>query len=113
MRGRLVAGNWKSNGELAANERLLGHVRAGAAGLQGVECAVCVPYPYLFQTRQLLAGSKVNWGGQDVSQFGAGAYTGAVTAAMLREFDCRYAIVGHSERRSVFGENNAIVAAKF
>jgi triosephosphate isomerase len=113
MRGRLVAGNWKSNGNLAANEKLLGHVRANAAGLRGVACAVCVPYPYLHQTRQLLAGSSVAWGGQDVSQFGAGAYTGAVTAGMLREFDCRYVIVGHSERRSIFGESNAVVAAKF
>ncbi|MCE9640094.1 MAG: triose-phosphate isomerase [Betaproteobacteria bacterium] len=113
MRGRLVAGNWKSNGDLAANQLLLGHLRAAAAGLQGVDCVVCAPYPYLFQIQQLLAGSTLTWGGQDVSQFGAGAYTGAVTAAMLREFGCRYAIVGHSERRSIFGENNAMVAAKF
>src|SRR5476649_1017616 len=112
MRGRLVAGNWKSNGDLAANQQLLGHLLGGAAGLHGIDCAVCVPYPYLFQTQQLLAGSPVTWGGQDVSQFGAGAYTGAVTAAMLREFGCRYAIVGHSERRSIFGESNATVAAK-
>ena len=113
MRGRLVAGNWKSNGELAANARLLGQLRADAAGLNGAECAVCVPYPFLPQVQQLLAGSAVAWGAQDVSQFGAGAYTGAVTAAMLREFGCRYAIVGHSERRSVFGESDAVVAAKF
>ena len=113
MRGRLVAGNWKSNGNLAANEQLLGRIRAAAAGLQGVTCAVCAPYPYLYQIRQLLADSTVAWGAQDVSQFGAGAYTGAVTAAMLREFECRYVIVGHSERRSIFGESNAVVAAKF
>ncbi len=113
MRGRLVAGNWKSNGNLAANEKLLGYVRANVAGLQGVMCAVCVPYPYLDQTRQALAGSAAVWGGQDVSQFGAGAYTGAVTGGMLREFGCRYVIVGHSERRSIFGESNAVVAAKF
>jgi triosephosphate isomerase len=113
MRGRLVAGNWKSNGNLAANEKLLGYVRANVAALQGVTCAVCVPYPYLNQTRQALAGSAAVWGGQDVSQFGAGAYTGAVTGGMLREFDCRYVIVGHSERRSIFGESNAVVAAKF
>ncbi len=113
MRGRLVAGNWKSNGNLAANQRLLDHVRAAAPGLRGVECAVCVPYPYLFQTQQLLAGAAVTWGGQDVSQYGAGAFTGAVTAAMLLEFGCRYVIVGHSERRSVFGESDAVVAAKF
>ena len=113
MRSRLVAGNWKSNGNLAANEQLLVEVRNAAAALGNSSCAVCVPYPYLSQTRQLLEGSRVAWGGQDVSQFGAGAYTGAVTAAMLREFGCRYAIVGHSERRSIFGESNAVVAAKF
>jgi len=113
MRGRLVAGNWKSNGNLAANDALLGHLRANEAALQGMTCAVCVPFPFLHQTRQALAGSTVKWGGQDVSQFGAGAYTGAVTAGMLREFNCRYVIVGHSERRSIFGESNAVVAAKF
>ena len=113
MRGRLVAGNWKSNGNLSSNEQLLDALRVGAAGLHGVECAVCAPFPYLFQIQQLLTGSALSWGGQDVSQFGAGAYTGAVTATMLCEFGCSYAIVGHSERRGIFGESNAVVAAKF
>lgn len=113
MRGKLVAGNWKSNGNLGSNQRLLDDVRTAAAELRGVECAVCVPYPYLFQSQQLLAGSAVTWGGQDVSQFGAGAFTGAVTAAMLLEFGCKYVLVGHSERRSIFGESDAVVAAKF
>ncbi len=113
MRGKLVAGNWKSNGDLAANGRLLGQVRAGSVALKGIEAAVCVPYPYLAQAQQGLAGSSVAWGGQDVSQFGAGAYTGAVTAAMLADFGCKYAIVGHSERRSIFGDTDAMVAQKF
>ena len=113
MRSKLVAGNWKSNGNLAANQRLLDQVSAGAAALRGVECAVCVPYPYLFQAQKSLSGSAVTWGGQDVSQFEAGAFTGAITAAMLLDFGCRYTLVGHSERRSIFGEDDAMVAAKF
>lgn len=113
MRGKLVAGNWKSNGSLVANRTLLERFRASATSLQGVEIAVCVPYPYLAQAQQLLAGSALAWGGQDVSQFGSGAYTGAVTASMLTDFGCKYAIVGHSERRSVFADGDAIVAAKF
>ena len=113
MRGRLVVGNWKSNGDLASNQQLLDYSKADSARLNGVECAVCVPYPYLFQARQALTGSPVTWGAQDVSQFGAGAYTGAVTAQMLIEFGCRYTIVGHSERRGIFGEDDAVVAAKF
>lgn len=112
MRGKLVVGNWKSNGSLGANPALLNAVRDGAAA-SGAGCAVCVPFPYLEQTRQSLAGSAVAWGAQDVSPYAEGAYTGAVTAAMLKDFDCRYAIVGHSERRSLFGEDDAAVAARF
>jgi len=113
MRSKLVTGNWKSNGELVANRRLLEQVRASAGALRGVEAAVCVPFTYLAQAQQILGDSSVAWGGQDVSQFGAGAYTGAVTATMLTDFGCKYAIVGHSERRAIFGDSDAIVAAKF
>src|SRR4051812_17437308 len=113
MRGRLVAGNWKSNGDLVSNQRLLAAVRERAQHLREVECAVCAPFPYLFQLQQQLEGSSVTWGAQDVSAFGAGAYTGAVTAGMVKEFGCRYTIVGHSERRSLFGDDDDAVAAKF
>ena len=112
MRSKLVTGNWKSNGELVANRRLLEQVRASAGALRGVEAAVCVPFTYLAQAQQILGDSSVAWGGQDVSQFGAGAYTGAVTATMLTDFGCKYAIVGHSERRAIFGDSDAIVAAE-
>jgi triosephosphate isomerase len=82
------------------------------AGL-AAEVAVCVPYPYLDQTRGALGGSNVAWGAQDVSEHAQGAYTGEVSAAMLADFGCRYAIVGHSERRSYYGDTDAVVAAKF
>jgi len=113
MRGRLVVGNWKSNGTLASNQALLERVKHEAARWTGVTCGVCVPYPYLAQTQHVLAESMVLWGAQDVSQYGAGAYTGAVTAQMLLDFGCRYAIVGHSERRTLFGESDTVVAGKF
>ena len=110
---RLVAGNWKMNGNRASNQALLDAVLAGIGGLQGVECAVCVPYPYLGQVAGRLANSPLAWGAQNLSEHAQGAYTGEVSAAMLAEFGCRYVIVGHSERRQLFGESDATVAAKF
>jgi len=112
MRKKLVAGNWKMHGTLSVNAALLDAVRAGATGL-AAEMAVCVPYPYLEQARKALDGSAVAWGAQDVSEHAQGAYTGEVSAAMLGDFGCRYVIVGHSERRSFYGDTDAIVAAKF
>ena len=110
MGRKLVVGNWKMNGGLEANRALLGALIAGAP--QGTEVAVCVPYPYLAQAQALLTGTPICWGAQNVSQHESGAYTGEVSVAMLREFGCRYAIVGHSERRHGMGENDADVAAK-
>ena len=103
---RLVAGNWKMNGSLAANRDLLD----GLVSVPGTEVAVCVPYPYLAQAQQRPTG--VALGAQDVSEYGAGAYTGEVSAAMLADFGCRYAIVGHSERRALFGEDDATAGRK-
>ena len=111
MRAKLVAGNWKMHGSLATNLGLLHAVREGAKG--SAEVALCVPYPYLAQARSVLAGSVVAWGAQDVSEHAQGAWTGEVSGAMLADFDCRYALVGHSERRSFFGDSDAVVAAKF
>src|SRR3954469_11334450 len=108
---KLIAGNWKMNGSIAANDAL---VRAVVAGLKGADCtvAVCVPAPYLAQVQMLKSGSPLELGAQDVSQHTHGAYTGEVSATMLREFGVRYAIVGHSERRQYHGETDALVAEK-
>jgi triosephosphate isomerase len=101
------------HGSRAANAALLGAISRARPGAGGAECAVCVPYPYLQQCSELLAGTGVALGAQNVSEHAQGAYTGEVSAAMLLEFGCRYAIVGHSERRQLFGETDAQVAAKF
>lgn len=113
MRVQLVVGNWKMNGGLATNRALLDALIPALAPLDRAKFAVCAPYPYLEQVRQRLGNSAITWGAQDVSQFDAGAYTGEVSAAMLADFGCRYAIVGHSERRSLFGDTNEVVALKF
>ena len=113
MRVPLVAGNWKMHGGLSENAALLSAVVEAASKLHRTQVAVCVPYPYLAQAQQLLAGSPVSWGAQNVSQHPKGAYTGEVSAAMLRDFACAYVIVGHSERRALFGEDSATVAAKY
>jgi triosephosphate isomerase len=112
MRGKLVVGNWKMNGGLAANAVLLAEIAAGWRPSPGRDLAVCVPYPYLAQAQGALAGTLIAWGAQDVSEHDAGAYTGEVSAKMIAEFGCRFAIVGHSERRQYFGDTDAIVAAK-
>ena len=112
MRTKLVAGNWKMHGGIAVNQQLLASILAGVAGCKA-DCAVCVPFPYLAQAQAALNGSKVAWGAQTVSEHAQGAYTGEVSAAMLLDFGCRYVLVGHSERRALYGESDAAVAAKF
>jgi triosephosphate isomerase len=108
---KLIAGNWKMNGGLSANAALLEALRAGV-GDPACAVAVAVPAPYLAQVQALVAGSAIELAAQDVSQHEAGAYTGEVSAAMLRDFGVRYALVGHSERRQYHGETDAAVAAK-
>jgi len=113
MRRRLVAGNWKMHGSRAANSALLDAIVAGAPAAKAVECAICAPFPYLGQVAERLAGTAIAWGAQNASEHAQGAYTGEVSAQMLAEFGCRYVIVGHSERRQLYGESDATVAAKF
>ncbi|MEO7953419.1 MAG: triose-phosphate isomerase [Polaromonas sp.] len=113
---KLIAGNWKMNGSLAANEALLSELSHGLASAPECEVLVCVPAPYLAQVSALKAGcaalSALELGAQDVSAQASGAYTGEVSAAMLRDMGCRYAIVGHSERRQYHFETDALVADK-
>jgi len=111
MRKKLVAGNWKMHGSLRENAALLDRVVGGSAGV-GCEVLVCAPYPYLAQVGESLKATSVCWGAQNVSEHAAGAFTGEVAAAMLAEFGCTYVLVGHSERRSLYGESDAVVAAK-
>jgi triosephosphate isomerase (TIM) len=108
MRERLVAGNWKMHGSRESNRALLEAIVAA-----DVACAICVPFPYLEQVGERLRGTRVAWGAQTLSEHAQGAFTGEVSAAMLGEFGCRYVLVGHSERRHLFGETDAQVAAKF
>lgn len=113
MRKKLIAGNWKMNGGLAANAALLQALEAGLqAQPAGCDVAVAVPAPYLAQVQAATAAGVIALGAQDVSQHEAGAYTGEVSASMLGDFGVRYALVGHSERRQYHGETDAVVAAK-
>ncbi len=111
MKKKLIAGNWKMNGSLAANEAL---VRAllGGMGQPACDVAVAVPAPYLAQVQGIAAESVLALAAQDVSVHEAGAYTGETSAAMLKEFGVRYVLVGHSERRQYHGESDTLVAVK-
>lgn len=102
------------NGGLSANTALLDALRAHAASgsMQGVDVAVFAPFPYLAQLQGSLAGSPILWGAQNVSERANGAFTGEVSVPMLADFGCAQVIVGHSERRTLYGETDVLVAAK-
>jgi len=111
-RSRLVAGNWKMHGSRESIRVLLDAIASGA-DVSNAQCAVCPPFPYLAQVAERLRATAIAWGGQNASEHAQGAYTGEVSAAMLAELGCRYVIVGHSERRQLYGETDAQVAAKY
>ena len=113
MRKPLIAGNWKMNGSCASVDALLRAISQGVSEVSGVELAVFPPFVFLERTRRQLAGSSVAWGGQNLSSQPSGAFTGEISAEMLRDFGCRYVLVGHSERRTLFGETNEGVADKY
>ena len=111
MARKLIVGNWKMNGSLAMNAELLEGIKAGLAGVD-CDLAVCVPFPYLAQCQHALEGTGIALGAEDVSAHAVGAYTGQVSTRMLLDFDCKYAIVGHSERREYCNESDELVANK-
>jgi triosephosphate isomerase len=113
MRQILVAGNWKLNGSLDSIKQLIAGITAGEDDTGNTQIAVCPPFVYIPVVADLLADSKIAWGSQDVSDRDSGAFTGEVAGAMLRDFGCRYAIVGHSERRSLYAEDDEFTARKF
>ncbi len=110
MRNKLVIGNWKMHGSRPANAELLAALRAAHPLVARV--AVCVPFVFLNETAATLAGTEIGWGAQDVSAHTQGAYTGEVSAGMLAECGCRYALVGHSERRALHRESDELIAKK-
>jgi triosephosphate isomerase (TIM) len=112
MRHKIVAGNWKMHGSRAENSALLEAIIAAVTD-DRVSCVVCPPFVYLHDAWRLLRNSAVALGAQDVCAEAVGAYTGEVSAAMLQDVGCRYTLVGHSERRALYGDINALVARKF
>lgn len=113
MRQILVAGNWKMNGDSATNAELVADILAAVPVSDNVRLLLCPPFTYISAVAAQIAGSKVSLGAQNVSEHSGGAHTGEVAAAMLRDIGCSYAIVGHSERRTLYGETSAQVANKF
>jgi triosephosphate isomerase len=113
MRKVFIAGNWKMNGSRASNKELLDGLKAGIASVKKADVAVCAPYIYLPDVAAQLTGTPIAWGAQNVSTEAKGAFTGEIAASMIADFNCKYIIVGHSERRSYYGETDEIVAKKF
>lgn len=113
MRKKFVAGNWKMHGNLAHNQKLLEAVLKNTTNMHQSEIAVCVPFPYLSAVQTQLENTHIKWGAQTVSEYDKGAYTGEVSTEMLNDFGCKYVIVGHSERRTIYNENSQAVALKY
>lgn len=112
MRRPFVAGNWKLNGSIDSTRSLIAEILGGLAAVADVEVALCPPYLYIPEAAALLLRSAVALGSQNASEFESGAYTGEISAPMLKQFGCRYVILGHSERRAIFGETDTGVAKK-
>jgi len=113
MRKPIIAGNWKMNGSRSSIKELLEGIKAGMGDVKSAEVVVCAPAIYLADVSEQLSGSKVAWGGQNLSTEAKGAFTGEISADMLLDFKSEYVIVGHSERRTLYGDTDQLVAEKF
>lgn len=113
MPRKIVVANWKMHGNLATNQQLLQAYLDRLSALKNVEVIVCVPYPYLAQVQSLLQHSAIAWGAQNLSKDVVGAYTGEVSASMLKDFGATHVIIGHSERATAYCESDENIAAKF
>jgi len=112
MRQPFVAGNWKLNGSKASCQSLIKGILEGMSQVKRAEVAVCPPYLYIPQVAEMVKGSSLVLGAQNACEHENGAYTGEISTSMLKEFACRYVILGHSERRSIYGESDQTVATK-
>ena len=113
MRQPLVAGNWKMNGTLESVTALVEGVKAGMGSVSTAEVAVCPPFVYLDTVARLIQGTSIALGAQNVAKEERGAFTGEIAVSMLKDVGCNYVIVGHSERRTLYGETDALVADKY
>jgi len=113
MRRPFVAGNWKMNGSKESVALLLEGLVQGCERVEQAELAVFPPFIFLEQCEQALLRTQISWGAQNISNHLNGAFTGEISASMLCDFKCRYVIIGHSERRALYGETNDLIAAKF
>jgi len=113
MRQPLVAGNWKMNGSKESIKALLDGIKAGIGDVNEAQAALCAPAVYLGEVESQLQGTTIAWGAQNLSHEASGAFTGEISASMINDFGCAYVIVGHSERRALYGEDDAMVAKKY
>ncbi len=113
MRRTLIAGNWKMNGSLESITELMNGIKAGLEEVSNADLAVCPPAVYLMKVQGLIDGAAIALGSQNICDQASGAFTGELAPSMLKEAGCQYAIIGHSERRSLYGESDELIAGRF
>ena len=113
MRRTLIAGNWKMNGSMDSIHDLINGIKAGLGDVSNADMAVCPPAIYLMKVQGLIDGANIGLGSQNVCDQASGAYTGEIAPSMLKEAGCQYAIIGRSERRTLYGESDGLTAARF